>query len=45
MALEEQGYIRAYDVEKFEQEINEAKKAYENTRFLYEEAKKNPLIE
>ena len=42
--LEEQGYTRAYDVEKYEQAMNEAQEAYENAKFLYEEARKNALI-
>lgn len=45
MALEEQGYTRAYDVEKYEQAMNEAKEAYENAKYLYEKAKKNALIQ
>lgn len=44
MALEEQGYTRAYDVEKYEQAMNEAKEAYENAKYIYEEVRKNPLI-
>lgn len=42
--LGDQGYVRAYNVEEYEEAVKEAKEAYDNALELLEIAKKSPLI-